>query len=97
MNLTKDQTKSLVHEFVQFVINDWTPEQMRSYVYDSLRQEILCTRNHLPLDESLKQQIDEYDEHLYDILVPYVRDEKDSWESMQEFLHDRHANEWIDD
>ena len=97
MNLTKDQTKSLVHEFVQFVINDWTPEQMRSYVYDSLRQEILCTRNHLPLDESLKLQIDEYDEHLYDILVPYVRDEKDSWESMQEFLHDRHANEWIDD
>ena len=97
MNLTKDQTKSLVHEFVQFVINDWTPEQMRSYVYDSLRQEILCTRNHLPLDESLKLQIDEYDEHLYDILVPYVRDEKDSWESMQEFLHDRHANDWIDD
>ena len=97
MNLTKDQTKSLVHEFVQFVINDWTPEQMRSYVYDSLRQEILCSRNHLPLDESLKLQIDEYDEHLYDILVPYVRDEKDSWESMQEFLHERHANEWIDD
>ena len=52
MTLTKDQTKSLVDEFIQFVIYDWTKEQMQSYLYDSLKQEILCTRNHLPLNES---------------------------------------------
>ena len=96
MELTKDQTKSLVDEFIQFVINDWTKEQMQSYLYDSLRQEILCTRNHLPLNESLKLQIDEYDDNLYDILVPYVKDEEGSYEEMQEFIHDRHANDWID-
>ena len=63
--LTTDQTKDLVDEFVKFVMNDWTAEQMRSYVFDSLKQEIVCTRSHLPLDESLKLQIDEYDENLY--------------------------------
>ena len=96
MTLTKNQTKSLVDEFIQFVINDWTKEQMQSYLYDSLKQEILCTRNHLPLNESLKLQIDEYDDNLYDILVPYVKDEEGSYEEMQEFIHDRQANDWID-
>ena len=93
---TKDETKLLVDEFIEFVMDDWTPEQMRSYVYDSLKQEILCTRNHLPIEESLKLQIDEYDENLYDILVPYVKDEEGSYEVMQEFIHDRHANDWIE-
>ena len=96
MTLTKDQTKDLVDEFIRFVMNDWTAEQMQSYVFDSLKQEIVCTRNHLPLDESLKLQIDEYDDNLYDILVPYVKDEEGSYEVMQEFIHDRHANDWID-
>ena len=94
--LTTEQTKSLVDEFINFVINDWTPEQMQSYVYDSLKQEILCTRNHLPLEESLKEQIDEYDEHLYDLLIPYVQDEEGAYEELQEFIHERHANDWID-
>ena len=96
MTLTTDQTKDLVEEFIDFVINDWTPEQMQSYVHDSLKQEILCTRNHLPLEESLKEQIDEYDEHLYDLLIPYVKDEEGAYEELQEFIHDRHANDWID-
>ena len=96
MTLTKDQTKDLVDEFIRFVMNDWTAEQMQSYVFDSLKQEILCTRNHLSLNESLKLQIDEYDDNLYDILVPYVKDEEGSYEEMQEFIHDRHANDWID-
>ena len=96
MTLTKDQTKDLVDEFIRFVMNDWTAEQMQSYVFDSLKQEILCTRNHLPLNESLKLQIDEYDDNLYDILVPYVKDVDGSYEEMQEFIHDRHANDWID-
>ena len=69
MTLTKDQTKSLVDKFINYVINDRSEEQMLSYVYSSLKQEIVCTRNHLPLDESLKLQIDVYDENLYEILL----------------------------
>ena len=94
--LTTDQTKDLVDEFVKFVIDDWTAEQMQSYVYASLKQEIVCTRNHLPLEESLKLQIDEYDEHLYELLIPYVQDREGAYEELQEFIHDRHANDWID-
>ena len=97
MTLTTDQTKDLVDEFVKFVMDDWTPEQMQSYVFDSLKQEIVCTRNHLPLQESLKLQIDEYDEHLYELLEDYVTDTVGSYTALQEFIHDRHAMEWIDD
>ena len=91
-NLTTKQTKSLVDEFIKFVMDDWTPEQMRSYVYDSLKQEIVCTRNHLPLQESLKEQIDEYDENLYDVLLSYVRDEENSYEILCEYQQDSQEN-----
>ena len=94
--LTTEQTKDLVDEFVKFVIDDWTAEQLQSYVYDSLKQEIVCTRNHLPLEESLKEQIDEYDDNLYELLIPYVQDREGAYEELQEFIHDRHANDWID-
>ena len=96
MTLTTDQTKDLVDEFVKFMMDDWTPEQMRSYVFASLKQEIVCTRNHLPLQESLKLQIDEYDEHLYELLIPYVLDKEGAYEELIEYSHDRHANDWID-
>ena len=96
MTLTTDQTKDLVDEFVKFMMDDWTPEQMQSYVFASLKQEIVCTRNHLPLQESLKLQIDEYDEHLYELLEDYVTDTVGSYTALQEFIHDRHANDWID-
>ena len=38
-----------------------------------------------------------YDDNLYDILVPYVKAEEGSYEVMQEYIHDRHAMDWIDD
>ena len=95
-NLTKDQLTNLVNEFVSFQINDMSQEDIYQYLRDIMRQEIICQRNHLTLQESLKEQIDEYDENLYEVLVPYVKDEEGSYEVMQEFIHDRHANDWID-
>ena len=96
-NLTKDQLTNLVNEFVSFQINEMTQEDIYQYLRDIMRQEIIRQRNHLTLQESLKEQIDEYDENLYEVLVPYVKDEEGSYEVMQEFIHDRHAMEWIDD
>ena len=96
-NLTTKQTKDLVNEYVSFRVNEMTTEEMASYVYKSMRQEAICQRNHISLQESLKEQIDEYDDNLYEVLVPYVKDEEGSYEVMQEFIHDRHAMEWIDD
>ena len=94
--LTTEQTKDLVDEFVRFRLNEMTHREMYAYLRDIMKQEIVCQRNHLSLQESLKLQIDEYDDNLYDILVPYVKDEEGSYEVMQEFIHDRHAYDWIE-
>ena len=94
--LNKEQLKDLVNEFVSFQINDMSQEDMYQYLRDIMRQEIICQRNHLTLQESLKEQIDEYDEHLYELLEDYVTETVGSYTALQEFIHDRHANEWID-
>ena len=95
-NLTKDQLSDLVNEFVSFQINDMSQDDIYQYLRDIMRQEIICQRNHLTLQESLKEQIDEYDEHLYELLIPYVQDREGAYEELEEFKHDRHANDWID-
>ena len=64
--LNKKQLKDLVNEFVSFQINDMSQEDMYQYLCDIMRQEIICQRNHLSLQESLKEQIDEYDDNLYE-------------------------------
>jgi len=94
--LNKDQLTDLVNEFVSFQINDMSQEDIYQYLRDIMRQEIICQRNHLSLQESLKEQIDEYDENLYEILEDYVTDTVGSYTALQEFIHDRHANDWID-
>ncbi len=94
--LNKDQLTDLVNEFVSFQINDMSQEDIYQYLRDIMRQEIICQRNHLTLQESLKEQIDEYDENLYEILEDYVTDTVGSYTALQEFIHDRHANDWID-
>ena len=94
--LTTQQTKDLVNEFVSIQINDMSQEDIYAYLRDIMRQEIICQRNHLTLQESLKEQIDEYDEHLYELLEDYVTDTVGSYTALQEFIHDRHANDWIE-
>ena len=96
MTLTTDQLTDIVDEFVSIQINDMSQEDIYAYLRDIMRQDIINSNNHLTLQESLKEQIDEYDDFLYDILVSYVKDEEGSYEVMQEFIHDRHANDWID-
>ena len=91
-NLTLDQFNDLKNEFVEFQINEMTTEDMVSYVRD-----ILWTNVEKLTDVELEDEINEYDDNLYDILVPYVKDEEGSYEVMQEYIHDRHAMEWIDD
>ena len=91
-NLTLNQFINLKNEFVEFQINEMTTEDMVSYVRD-----VLWTNVEKLTDVELEDEINEYDEHLYDILVPYVKDEEGSQEVMQEFIHDRHAMDWIND
>ena len=94
--LNKDQLTDLVNEFVSIQINDMSQEDIYQYLRDIMRQEIICQRNHLTLQESLKEQIDEYDDNLYELLEDYVTDTVGSYTALQEFIHDRHANDWIE-
>ena len=91
MTLTTDQLQDLREEFIEFKINEMTTEDMASYIRDIMIHDVNVLNQ-----EELEYEINSYDDFLYDILVHYVKDEEGSYEVMQEFIHDRHANDWID-
>ena len=84
IELTPDQIQDLREEFIEFEINDMSREEMAAFVRNQKLKEY-----NLYDEEMLRQEIDEYDENLYEILASYVLDEDDSWDAMQEFIHDR--------
>ena len=88
-SLTPEETQQLVDEFIHFQMNQMTREEMASYVYNSMRKEINGNYN---ANYSLKKEIDEYDENLYDILLSYVRDEENSYEALCEHQQDSQEN-----
>ena len=88
----KDQLQDLREEFIEFKINEMTTEDMASYIRDIMIHDVNVLN-----EEELRYEIDSYDDNLYEILAPYVLDEEGSWEVMQEFIHERHSEEWIND
>ena len=91
MTLTTDQLQDLREEFIEFKINEMTTEDMQAYIRDIMIHDVNVLNQ-----EELEYEINSYDDNLYEVLVPYVKDEEGSYEVMQEFIHDRHAMEWID-
>jgi len=89
--LTEDQLIELKSEFVEFKLNEMSFAELQDYVRGMMLLDID------PDPEILKDTIDEYDDFLYDILVPYVKGEENSYEILQEYIHERHENDWIDD
>ena len=81
--LTEDQLIELKKEFVEFKLNQMTHEDLYQYVRDIMMLDVD------PDPEILKDTIDEYDDNLYDVLVPYVLDEENSHAILQEYIHDR--------
>ena len=90
-NLTLDQFNNLKNEFVEFQINEMPTEDMVSYVRD-----VLWNNVEKLTDVELEDEIYEYDENLYEVLEDYVTDTVGSYTALQEFKHDRHANDWIE-
>ena len=83
---TAEQIQDLREEFVEFYINDMTTEQMADWIRATYLNELeKCT------EDEIRDEIDDYDENLYEVLAPYVLDEEGSWEVMQEYIHDRHS------
>ena len=89
--LTKDQLQDLREEFIEFKINEMTSEDMASYIRDIMIHDVNVLNK-----EELEYEINSYDENLYEILEDYVTDTVGSYTALQEFIHDRHANDWID-
>ena len=90
--LTKDQLQDLREEFIEFKINEMTSEDMASYIRDIMIHDVNVLNK-----EELESEINSYDENLYEILEDYVTDTVGSYTALQEFIHDRHAMDWIDD
>ena len=91
MTLTTDQLQDLREEFIEFKINEMTTEDMQSYIRYIMLHDVNVLNK-----EELEYKINSYDDNLYEILESYVLDEPDSYNNMLEFIHDRHAMEWID-
>ena len=88
---TTDEIQDLKEEFVEFQINEMTTEEMVDYIRDAELKKV----NPLTEDQ-LRNEIDEYDEYLYEILANYVKDEEDSYDALLEFQHDRQQNIYFD-
>ena len=88
---TKDELQDLRKEFIRFKLNEMTNEDLYSYIRDIMMNDLIDLD-----EEELRDEIDDYDEYLYEILAKCVKDEEGSYEEMQEFIHDRHAYDWID-
>ena len=88
---TKHELQDLRREFVKFKLADMDSEDLFAYIRDVMMNDIIDLD-----EEELREEIDDYDEYLYEVLASYVKDEEGSYEEMQEFIHDRQANDWID-
>ena len=87
----KQELQDLRREFVKFKLADMDSEDLFAYIRDIMMNDLIDLN-----EEELRDEIDDYDEYLYEVLAKYVKDEEGSYEEMQEFIHDRHANDWID-
>ena len=88
---TKQELLDLRREFVKFKLADMDSEDLFAYIRDVMMNDLIDLD-----EEELREEIDDYDEYLYEVLASYVKDEEGSYEEMQEFIHDRQANDWID-
>ena len=89
--LTPDQLTDLKKEFIEFKINEMTSEDMVSYIRDIMIHDVNVLNK-----EELEYEINSYDDNLYELLEDYVTDTVGSYTALQEFIHDRHANDWIE-
>ena len=81
---TAEQIQDLREEFVEFYINDMNTEQMADWIRTTYLGELnKCT------EDEIRDEIDDYDENLYEVLAPMVLDQEGAYEELQEFIHDR--------
>ena len=88
---TRDELQDLRNELIRFKLNEMTNEDLFAYIRDVMMNDLIDLN-----EEELRDEIDDYDEYLYEILASYVKNQEGSWEEMQEFITDRNSNNWIE-
>ena len=58
-------------EFVKFKLADMTSEDLFAYIRDIMMNELIDLE-----EDELRDEMDEYDENLYEVLAPYVLDQE---------------------
>ena len=76
-------------EFANLMIGDMSPRELFEFAIHRVTCDVAMMKQ-----EELKDHIDEYDEYAYEILEDYVTDAVGSYEIYQEFMQERHANDW---
>jgi len=90
--LTPKQLADLKREYAQLVIGDMSPKELFEFAVHRITCDVAIMKQ-----EELKEHIEEYDEYAYEVLEDYVTDTIGSYEIYQEFMDERHANDWIND
>ena len=88
--LTKEQLADLKREFAHLMIGDMTPRELFEFAVHRVTCDVALMKQ-----EELKEHIDEYDEYAYEILEDYVTDVVGSYEIYQEFIHERHEDDFL--
>ena len=71
---TRDELQDLRREFVKFKLADMDSEDLFAYIRDVMMNDLIDLD-----EEELRDEIDDYDEYLYEVLAKYVKDEEGSY------------------
>ena len=66
---TKQELLDLRKEFVKFKLADMDSEDLFAYIRDVMMNDLIDLN-----EEELRDEIDDYDEYLYEVLASYVKD-----------------------
>ena len=88
--LTPQQLADLKREYVQLMLTDMSSDELFEYATHKALADVATMKQ-----DQLKAHIDEYDDFAYEVLEDYVTDTVGSYEIYQEFMGERHANDWV--
>ena len=88
--LTSQQLGDLKREYAHLVISDMSPKELFEFAVHRITCDVATMKQ-----DQLKEHIEEYDEYAYEVLEDYVTDTVGSYTIYQEFMDDRHANDWV--
>ena len=89
-SLTPEQLGDLKTEFATLMVGDMSPKELFEFAIHRVTCDVATMKQ-----EELKDHIDEYDEYAYEILEDYVTDAVGSYEIYQEFIDERHQDDFL--